>query len=37
MFDVSNQPPPLEPYNLFASDVALRATMSLPPILRQVA
>jgi putative acyl-CoA dehydrogenase len=24
MFDVSNQPPPLEPYNLFASDVALR-------------
>ena len=24
MFDVSNQPPPLEPYNLFASDTALR-------------
>jgi putative acyl-CoA dehydrogenase len=24
MFDVSNQPPPLEPYNLFLSDVALR-------------
>jgi putative acyl-CoA dehydrogenase len=24
MFDVSNQPPPLDPYNLFTSDVALR-------------
>jgi len=24
MFDVSNQPPPLEPYNLFASDIVLR-------------
>ncbi len=24
MFDVSNQPPPLEPYNLFSSDLALR-------------
>ena len=24
MFDVSNQPPPLEPYNLFASDTVLR-------------
>jgi putative acyl-CoA dehydrogenase len=24
MFDVSNQPPPLEPYNLFASDAVLR-------------
>ena len=24
MFEVANQPPPLEPYNLFASDVALR-------------
>jgi putative acyl-CoA dehydrogenase len=27
MFEVSNQPPPLEPYNLFASDVALRAAV----------
>ena len=24
MFEVQNQPPPLEPYNLFASDVVLR-------------
>jgi len=24
MFEVSNQPPPLEPYNLFTSDIALR-------------
>ena len=24
MFEVSNQPPPLEPYNLFASDSVLR-------------
>ena len=24
MFDVANQPPPLEPYNLFASDAVLR-------------
>jgi putative acyl-CoA dehydrogenase len=24
MFEVANQPPPLEPYNLFASDVVLR-------------
>src|SRR5512141_3208435 len=24
MFEVSNQPPPLEPYNLFASDTVLR-------------
>jgi len=24
MFDVNNQPPPLEPYNVFASDTALR-------------
>ena len=24
MFEVANQPPPLEPYNLFASDAALR-------------
>ena len=24
MFEVSNQPPPLEPYNLYASDVVLR-------------
>ena len=24
MFEVSNQPPPLEPYNLFASDIVLR-------------
>ena len=24
MFEVQNQPPPLEPYNLFASDIALR-------------
>ena len=23
MFEVSNQPPPLEPYNLFTSDVVL--------------
>ena len=23
MFEVQNQPPPLEPYNLFASDVVL--------------
>jgi putative acyl-CoA dehydrogenase len=27
MFDVSNQPPPLEPYNLFASDATLRAAV----------
>ncbi|HEX3709856.1 MAG TPA: DNA alkylation response protein, partial [Pseudolabrys sp.] len=24
MFEVANQPPPLEPYNLFASDTVLR-------------
>ena len=24
MFEVTNQPPPLEPYNLFASDTVLR-------------
>ncbi len=24
MFEVQNQPPPLEPYNLFTSDAALR-------------
>ena len=24
MFEVQNQPPPLEPYNVFASDVVLR-------------
>jgi len=24
MFEVQNQPPPLEPYNLFATDVVLR-------------
>jgi len=24
MFEVDNQPPPLEPYNLFTSDVCLR-------------
>ena len=24
MFEVQNQPPPLEPYNLFASDAVLR-------------
>jgi putative acyl-CoA dehydrogenase len=27
MFEVQNQPPPLEPYNLFTSDVALRAAV----------
>src|SRR5674476_790738 len=27
MFEVSNQPPPLEPYNLFASDAVLRAAV----------
>ena len=27
MFDVANQPPPLEPYNLFASDTVLRAAV----------
>jgi putative acyl-CoA dehydrogenase len=27
MFEVSNQPPPLEPYNLFASDTVLRAAV----------
>ncbi len=27
MFEVANQPPPLEPYNLFTSDVALRAAV----------
>ena len=24
MFEVQNQPPPLEPYNLFSSDAVLR-------------
>jgi putative acyl-CoA dehydrogenase len=28
MFDVSNQPPPLEPYNLFESDLALREALA---------
>jgi putative acyl-CoA dehydrogenase len=28
MFDVSNQPPPLEPYNLFASDIVLREAVA---------
>ncbi|HEU4661562.1 MAG TPA: isovaleryl-CoA dehydrogenase [Pseudolabrys sp.] len=28
MFDVSNQPPPLEPYNVFDSDVALREAVT---------
>jgi len=27
MFEVANQPPPLEPYNLFASDACLRAAV----------
>ena len=27
MFEVSNQPPPLEPYNLFTSDTVLRAAV----------
>jgi putative acyl-CoA dehydrogenase len=27
MFEVANQPPPLEPYNLFASDTVLRAAV----------
>jgi putative acyl-CoA dehydrogenase len=27
MFEVENQPPPLEPYNLFTSDVCLRAAV----------
>jgi putative acyl-CoA dehydrogenase len=27
MFDVENQPPPLEPYNLFASDAVLRESV----------
>jgi putative acyl-CoA dehydrogenase len=27
MFEVANQPPPLEPYNLFTSDTVLRATV----------
>ncbi len=27
MFEVSNQPPPLEPYNLFGSDAVLRAAV----------
>jgi putative acyl-CoA dehydrogenase len=28
MFEVANQPPPLEPYNLFASDAVLRAAVT---------
>jgi putative acyl-CoA dehydrogenase len=28
MFDVSNQPPPLEPYNLFGSDAVLREAVA---------
>ncbi len=28
MFDVANQPPPLEPYNVFASDVVLREAVA---------
>ncbi|MGH6663531.1 MAG: isovaleryl-CoA dehydrogenase [Pseudolabrys sp.] len=28
MFEVSNQPPPLEPYNLFASDTVLREAIA---------
>jgi putative acyl-CoA dehydrogenase len=28
MFTVSNQPPPLEPYNLFASDIVLREAVA---------
>ena len=28
MFEVQNQPPPLEPYNLFASDVVLREAVT---------
>jgi putative acyl-CoA dehydrogenase len=28
MFEVSNQPPPLEPYNLFASDIVLREAVA---------
>jgi len=28
MFEVANQPPPLEPYNLFASDVVLREAVA---------
>ena len=27
MFEVENQPPPLEPYNLFTSDACLRAAV----------
>ena len=27
MFEVQNQPPPLEPYNLFTSDAVLRAAV----------
>ena len=27
MFEVENQPPPLEPYNLFTSDAVLRAAV----------
>ena len=28
MFEVANQPPPLEPYNLFASDTVLREAVA---------
>src|SRR5690349_3281911 len=28
MFEVANQPPPLEPYNLFDSDVVLREAVA---------
>ena len=28
MFEVANQPPPLEPYNLFASDIVLREAVA---------
>ena len=27
MFEVQNQPPPLEPYNLFSSDIVLRESV----------
>jgi putative acyl-CoA dehydrogenase len=33
MFEVSNQPPPLEPYNLFASDIVLREAVQREGVL----
>jgi putative acyl-CoA dehydrogenase len=33
MFEVSNQPPPLEPYNLFDSDVVLREAVAREGVL----